>query len=629
MVDERGTVDQVFYYSVFTVATVGVRSLPHFEYSGASTLPRHSQESDTKLGPSYSSSLSQFRLFRGCSLSERGKERPCPASQDLALGGDQVLMSERSHVSGLPSGVSPPKADEDVVRKETSNHGQPRQIINLSGPREARQSGQAVVFAASDVPSPGHQQFQRPGPSEERTTPQTIPRSLGMQAILNPSHQHRLEPSGRAGQLDSQDLLPSMPPSPSTHPQTTPSPVVSSAQSDYSRGPNERALWSPRLQQRRILTPRSPVVRAASLGGRINAAQSPFLSSPQPRGLAGDLALPRTLEPASMTAGAITYSHPHLPASLPSVSYDPRTTAGLPITRSQETSPSTPHSTYSQFSQTSPAPTPANLLQQPLGHQVSPSPGALPHDPGRPRIQGDVTRHYQGEFGFLSIAPEMASHLIPEGLIPVNMDMESASKKADERRYKNSCASKRFRQRKKAGQLEQEETLKRQAEELRFAREEGDFYRSERDYWKEMYGRVAPITGVPGRPLSPRLRQPPPPSVTNPDGDRAWREMPPREGAERNVRQRTDPGPTRLPFPPLTPLQSPGYGTTATSYQQPSYSTRWPPSTVATLPVTEGRPATQAPYPPMQGYPEASLPPPPPPPQPPRDSLDRSWNPGP
>lgn len=104
------------------------------------------------------------------------------------------------------------------------------------------------------------------------------------------------------------------------------------------------------------------------------------------------------------------------------------------------------------------------------------------------------------------------------GMIPCTIDVDSGSLKAAEKRRKNSCALKRFRQRKKAGEMEQKLKLETQAQEIRFLIEERDYYRTERNFYRDLINRVSDRAKIPPRPLSPRHRQLPP-LATEPEGE--------------------------------------------------------------------------------------------------------------
>lgn len=717
------------------MATVGIRSLPAADYPGSGPLTqqnyhvRHtelfsSSSSSSSSNPSstarQSPSLSQLRLSGGRSVLERGKEqRPCPGSRERVLGGeDQELMSQRPHASSDIQSGDPPQNNPDPVATTSapttasvssasaSASATDTTATTLSHPSASPQHGQQTAHAAAaqtQVPSatsirdpeqsaligseltpPGSTGWQRPDYAEKG--PLSVPpRSIGMQAILNPSSHPPLETVKRHRSRESLDSPVSASPSSSTPLQTTPSPVVPSTHSDQSRYQLDRPPWSPRIQQRRILTPRSPAVRAASLGSRLNPVvpgtiTSPFVQSPQQSvSLHAEPQTRPNLEPLLTTSPATArYSFGPGTKGLTPGPYEQR--PGLLRSRSQDTSPSTPQSSYSQFSQPSPGLGPT-LMQQPVPTPSQQAPG-VGNEQGRPGYPFESEASYQVEGGFLGGTPQMAAAVATsEGKIPVTIDRDSGSKKAAERRRKNSCASKRFRQRKKAGELEQMQAMKKQADEIKFLMEERDFYRVERDFYRDLHGRTVGVGALPARPLSPRLRQQTPqlglmdreqqqqhshphpqrhhqqPQLQLQPIPRQWHEPP--QGHEqmgRNVRQRTGSGPARLSYPPhsLTttptsttpvhgavagyeplspydpraaylPVPGPGPGQPPAQHQQPH---------PAQLPLPDTRPTstTRSTYPPLPTTIPTTVPPPPPlttntQSQQSRDHLDRSWPP--
>ncbi|KKZ64016.1 hypothetical protein EMCG_01677 [[Emmonsia] crescens] len=127
----------------------------------------------------------------------------------------------------------------------------------------------------------------------------------------------------------------------------------------------------------------------------------------------------------------------------------------------------------------------------------------------------------------------------------MTIDLESGSRKADHKRKKNNDASKKFRERKKAGEIEQQQRLERQAEEIKRLTEERDFYRGERDFFRDMCARD-PGFNMPARPLSPRLRPRPPeapPQIQQVQDPRSGEN---RENYGRNVRPRLGSAPGSL-----------------------------------------------------------------------------------
>ncbi|KAK2807818.1 hypothetical protein FQN49_008773, partial [Arthroderma sp. PD_2] len=253
--------------------------------------------------------------------------------------------------------------------------------------------------------------------------------------------------------------------------------------------------------------------------------------------------------------------------------------------QSQETSPRTPQSSYSPYSQASPAPAPPAHLQQ-----QNPSPVSTTALPGPPRssmaqslLPLEARGHYRGEAGLVSIGPYMSAEA-STGLIPFTIDRDSGSMKAKIKREKNSSASKRFRQRKKVVEAEQSQAIKRQEEEIKALTEERDYYIRERNFFRDMYART-PGAKIPPRPQSPRTFQPrATPLASEDEEERTSLEADDRGRGTvgRNVRQRTGSGPVHLPYPAMqtsgsfVPLSGtpPTHPSHAPSYPPP-YPTPW------------------------------------------------------
>lgn len=482
--------------SLLIVATLGVSQRCRLaECSGPTNLPAREQGRSflVDLLQKRPPSLSPLGLLRVQGPSEGGKDNPCPEPQSITE--DQELMSNRPHVSDLPDQRSPPE-----------------------GSLQPQHDFSRGTSAAGDT-TPGH------GSS----------RCFAVDAILNPPRNPVPEsPSHQSsrGPLES--------PSSSTSPSPSPSPGAPLSQTDPARFRLERSV-SPRAQQRRILTPRSPSARTggmgarfASLPGTLDVAQHPFLQSPTPQSGAAYLG---------------SFGH-HQPTLLP----DQRVSQPL----SHDTSPSTPHSSYSPFQQASPA----HVLQQ----TVSLSQASLLPFPHQMVMEN------------------------PHGLIPVTIDMDSGSRKASDKRKKNSTASKRFRQRKKAKEDEKDRILETIQEEVKYLKQAVSFYQSERDYLREYITKL-PGVHIPPRPASPQYRGPilPPGSESESEG----RRVPMQE-----VQRRTNPPASRrslsTALQPMT-FNSPGY----VHPTQASWSTPMAPSPMP-APSTEAsahfQPPAHVPY---------------------------------
>ena len=412
-------------------------------------------------------------------------------------------------------------------------------------------------------------------------------RVAGVSSILNPSQAEETPQSRRrkASQLESPaSSVQSLPPIVTSvqAPQTTsilpaPSPVTQYA-----------ALGD--RQPRRILTPRSPSLhRAASLGqlnpsaGTISAQRTPFPTSPRTRTY--------TIEPGTSGAPPLPtppavsrplYGFPN--TTTPPVEAARRVSTGVPRGRqlSSSASPSTSYSSYSQAGHNSPAThypstsftTVPNLYSTggdgPFAGLNTPS--ALPGTTGveRQRPIGIPISSSGGQNVYQMMTLETTS-----GTVQLPVDVQAASRVADEKRRRNAGASARFRQRRKEKEKEASTTISRMEQQMKELGEEVDFYRRERDFLAGI------LTHIPGgerhfpRPASPRQRRSSIASLSGPSGPGARGFTPGQEQARRspdegrNVRRRT----STFSLPPPQPQpQLPPPGTTyQSSYGAQAY----------------------------------------------------------
>jgi hypothetical protein len=406
---------------------------------------------------------------------------------------------------------------------------------------------------------------------------------------------------------------------------------------------------------RKILVPKSP--RSISLGSRpsgtVNAQQSPFFPSrghvytaePGP-GQSSEV------PPMPLPPGQSPYNIPQ--HSTPS---DPRRTtsatmaAPLRTPLSQSASPSTSvRSSFSGAGQTSPA---VRFIQ---GQQQSQSGSYFPGSsfvsgPG----QGESFQAAQSgtEGPYMTPLPEslymgrpqsggqnpnirMMSITTEHGPMFVPVDVQAASKVADEKRARNAGASARFRARRKEKEKEANNTigsmqkdLKDRENALKQMETERDFYRTERDRFRDiLYRNPATRDLAMQAPQSPRLTRtpayPPPPSGSMYAADSELHQ----ESGRPSQRRRVNPsgeftygGPPVSNFPPpsFPPAPLPGQGYGPGPGQPP---TSLPPLRMENVTTTGGGVQT----------PSSQLPPttrPSPFEQYPRDRYERGWPGGP
>lgn len=435
-------------------------------------------------------SLSHNRQKEGHSHLERGRGRPCPGSRRQAKEGDSELMSQHSassHASGDPTQEQNRTVDDGPQSSLREHVGTPSH-------------GQDVQETASTQSVSWH----RLSPAEQAPVP-TQPRSIGVHAILNPPESTGLSAPPRRDSRDPPDL----PVSTSPRPRESSSPAHRPSRPSSQFLQTDRPSLSPGVIPRRIITPVSPAARSSSLSGRsnllpgkISVSESPFVQEPSTGlyGVATGGSL--SIETSNTSNPALHGRHVQAPASMHStpVFHSRRPSAG-PATNpsSQDTSPSTPHSTYSQFGQSPPMPT-AGLLQPPTAPSFKAPPFVAMDSLGRASGVPGGSRY--GEETSVPGPPHEGFPAIP-GMIPVIVDYKSGSRSQAEKRKANSDASRRFRNRKK-NELALEQKINSQAEQIRILTEERDYYRTERNFYRETVSQTIGLGQLPPRPASPR-----------------------------------------------------------------------------------------------------------------------------
>ncbi|CAI7644103.1 unnamed protein product [Penicillium crustosum] len=313
------------------------------------------------------------------------------------------------------------------------------------------------------------------------------------------------------------------------HPQTTADPTALSRTSPTIRSgyaPASQPL-SPRSHSRPLMNPASPSARFVGGSGRASGQSSVAQSPLVPHEPLMGPRLPVTSSPLPLETGLrpiapLAVSQPPTLTSLHSTTslHSRRTSAGPgPLTNpnSQETSPSTPHSTFSPFHHASPAVASVPLAQSNPSYPIAPP--YMTMDPLTRPIPATKGPRHQPEAPTRTGTPQGSP--LPVGMIPCVLDMRSGSSSQAEKRKANSDASRRFRNRKRNEmQLEQRlsaqqdeiqrnvETVRRQSEELRSLVQQRDHYRSERDFYRDHLGRTMSLSALPPRPSSPRSAQP-------------------------------------------------------------------------------------------------------------------------
>ena len=176
-------------------------------------------------------------------------------------------------------------------------------------------------------------------------------------------------------------------------------------------------------------------------------------------------------------------------------------------TRSE--SPCNSLSSYSQMSKASPGPA---QYQVPSGH--SNVTRYNQHHAARPTsvdMQGPRMGS-ESNYGALTGANGQATYQLftletDQGPIQVPVDVQAASKMADEKRKRNAGASARFRARRKEKERESSQTIANLESKIRSLDEEKEYYRMERDYFRGVVYSTPGQQHIPPRVPSPRLRK--------------------------------------------------------------------------------------------------------------------------
>ncbi|KAA8648976.1 hypothetical protein EYZ11_013284 [Aspergillus tanneri] len=422
------------------------------------------------------------------------------------------------------SSVSTPLAD-DALRAE------PRPVFDKKRPHVADESS----VEGRDPLRPRPLSWNPSAPVEP-SLKSTQLRPIGVQSILNPPAKAVSTAAAPAETI--REGLGEPGPSHTRHPSSPtvhlPSPSI------HAR----RLSASPGMRNHQTSTPLSPSARFVTAGaghpGRAGASQSPLAHESRPSMYTSTPGSPLPFESApGQTSSLSTHQQPGAPISIHSTpTFHSRRTSAVPTPTpsSQETSPTTPISAFSQFGRSSPSLT-----------GVPKPPHAPPFSTSSPFTTVDpVTRLPSAVAGVRHTSDEAATIGMPQpdnaplpGMIPCILDLKSGSSSQAEKRKANSDASRRFRNRKRNEmQMEQKinaqqeeirkqaESLQRQCQEIRVLVQERDHYRSERDFYRDHVSRLAPSSQLPPRPTSPRTFRS---SVENPTSDRdhtsTWRGM--------------------------------------------------------------------------------------------------------
>jgi hypothetical protein len=442
-------------------------------------------------------------------------------------------------------------------------------------PRAGTRPQGSPVNAQFSLPPLRHMSETPPTPLSDRRPGNP----LGVQSMLNPQaelaeQQRNQRQSGQQLQtpspVDSQQSLPPLSRPPSVDPIQGDSMAV-------------RTLQPPgRLPARHMPSPRSPAIhRTQSLTvlnaptGTIDAHASPFLSqsgSGQP--MRSD---PKASQPALPTPPVgprSNYFPPTAPTPPPGMLRNElrRQSTGFP--QSGSASPVANFSPYSQ-----PASVASSQYEGPNQHGAYTTGSQNPqmHDSHHGHLTMETERNRvsltpsgQSSIQIMTIKSQQGHH------VQIPVDVQAASKVADEKRKRNAGASARFRARRKEKEREASNSISRLETQLRDAFEDAEFYRNERDYFRSIVFQQPGGERHYARPSSPRLRRVSvapsnaPSSITgdgSADSPYSAYDDDIRE-SERNVRRRTS---NYHPPTESVPMHMSGPGGPPAAYPTPSF----------------------------------------------------------
>ena len=493
------------------------------------------------------------------------EEGRCQGGREDNRSRDQTLMSQRSG-SSRPNPSTPEKPLMNGSAESSSRTLPP---INSSSLAEA------TLTASHGSQSPPRMPTQILEPQKGLFPRPTGP--AGMQNLLNPTAREENITTGQRGSAEQFDNPPRRSPATANIP-----PPVSQSRSNVTlpsitppQGSAHPAL--PGTNGRRVLTPRTPsstlkgpVPTTISLpGGMIDAKASPFMPSPghiQPRESFAPSLAPN-LPPLSVGLPSTDLSHTMPPSQSPSGFSASGAISQLPMKQerrpsggafssqlpaSQSNSPSTTYSSYSRFSNTPPALNATVATTQPSSFFHQPYSDPNPNSTG-PRSKAS--------YGSLSSSAAQHGYQLmtldtEQGPIQVPIDVQAASKVADEKRKRNATASHRFRQRRKEKERETSNNIAKLEHQIREIAEEREFYRMERDYFRNVaYNK--PGQAYVTRPPSPKQAK-----QVQATGNGQWQGQEEDNCNGRNTRRRTSSyAPVAGFHPPVNagPPQLPGH----------------------------------------------------------------------
>lgn len=400
-------------------------------------------------------------------------------------------------------------------------------------------------------------------------SPASASRSAGVSMMLNPTEpdEYARDQRRRIAQAESTKAMALLPPL-STH-NTSFQPAGDASTSTSTLGTRP---------PRRILTPRLPPRSPSSLHRAVSLNQLPSTATTHPH--ASFLASPRTRSYA-IDSGAAGASALPTPTGVARQSYGipAPTSSNRPTARrasvgasrgmrplSESTSPKSSYSGYSQAEQASPAQYGSSLMPTLSAAYTATSSTSRQGTDSTPTPVGSERQNQIGVPMSSTSGQNVYQMMTLEttsGTVQLPVDVQAASRVADEKRRRNAGASARFRQRRKEKEKEASTAISRLEQQLKDLSEDSDFYKRERDYFAGV------VLQVPGgdrhfpRPQSPRHRRTSTMGGASGAGVTymsAQEQDPQSPGEGRNVRRRTSTNPLPRGHTPLAGPVPPSYG---------------------------------------------------------------------
>lgn len=495
--------------------------LPHPHYPGPWSLRVLDQTIPDTIA-SFASARRQAKDPDPCFPSRAGAHTRCPETLELRHTKDEVSMSERV----APS--SPPTSSSGDFKPYRTTPLQARTLPPIQDAVSAAAPGDSRQWS-STAPSP----LSRPFPLSSTPPDQRPSRPIGVQNLLNPAGQASANSQPQRGNGSHSDS----PPTPSSLGPTSrgATPAISTT-SGQTRSPIEASVpqvTPPSINafpvpMARAMTPRSPTTwpqGAMTKGlptGTIDARQSPFVV---PRDEAPTTNGPALQSLSEVTQGLPMPTRPSYGPGIPQVpsmarqnSQDSnhhawpnleRHAAGTPTQGPPSRYSESPRSTYayehvgshkqSNIPPAAPTGQPQSFFTGPF---TTSGPASTMSQPSLSRTKAfdmpTSSTTAQSQYQIMTLETE-------QGPIQVPVDVQAASKVADEKRKRNATASHRFRQRRKEKERETSENIAKLEAQIREMTEEKDHYQKERDFFQDFVLRHR--IPLPPRPPSPRRKR--------------------------------------------------------------------------------------------------------------------------